>query len=195
MEHQTERPNNIIHKVVKRTLKESNKYPSCLYELSVLPRDITGSLICRDLYKAYVTEYDDANISESIKIEDKYIEAVRLFMKVSGCRYFYVYERYSFLEYRPNCPLFTDISEKDYQMANKKRLIATDNIDVYIRLLLRNIHWFRLANMKRHISVYFGNDYHVILNTRTDGKTIGSICKKLGIKCRMCKINVKGQLP
>lgn len=167
---------------MKNSDTEWEKYPPFWYELSAKSIDITGSLICRDLYKAYDTEYDSKCISGSMDIENRFINVIRQVMKEADCRYFYMYEHYPFLAYRSDCPLFVNVSEEHFRMVNRTRRVSAENIGVYVRLQLRNIHWFYMANMKKDIRIYFGNDYHVALYTRIDSKIIRRICRKSGIR-------------
>lgn len=167
---------------MSKAISKWKKYPAYWHELSLDCNNVNQLLICRDLNTAYNAEYDSTRISESLDIEDKFINVIRQIMDKAGCHYFCLYEGYPYLAYRPDCPLFKYITKEEYQKTGCTKRISADKIDVYIRLQLRNIHWFLIANNKKHIQITFGNDYHMAIYTRLDTRILKKICHMAGLR-------------
>ena len=104
--------------------------------------------------------------NEYILIENSYIEAVKIIMQLNKCKELNI-------RYLEKCGykkgLTAEEDEKlheEYIKINDKQKITYKDIDVVMKLILREIIWCDLINLSKRLYIRFGYDYYMYFNTR-----------------------------
>ena len=104
--------------------------------------------------------------NEYILIENSYIETVKIIMQLNKCEELII----RYLEKSDYTKgLTAEEDEKLYEKYVKiedKQKINYKDIDVIMKLILRNMIWCDLINLSKRLYVRFGYDYYMYFNTK-----------------------------
>ena len=143
-----------------------------------------GITAYKDEYQPIISYSDIGEIltsDEYILIENNYIEAVKIIMELNKCedlniRYL---EKFS---YRKGLTVEEDKKlYKEYIKIEDKQKINYKNIEIILKLILRNIIWCDLINLSKRLYIRFGYDYYMYFNTKIKVDLYQDKIRKLGL--------------
>ena len=119
--------------------------------------------------------------NDYLKIENAYIESIKVIMLLTKCSSLSI--RYLEKQSLPLC-----FSEEEEQILNDtyfslvdKQIITNENLEVIMRLILRNSVWCDLVNLSKRLYVRFGYDYYMYFNTKLKVEEYKEHIEKIGL--------------
>jgi len=119
-------------------------------------------------------------IQDYLETEKRYIEAVKIIMRLNKCKELNIRH----LEKHDYVKGFTveedeKLEEKYIKIENKQKINYKD-IEIVIKLILRETIWCDLINLSKRLYIRFGYDYYMYFNTKTKIDLYRDKIEKLG---------------
>jgi hypothetical protein len=121
-------------------------------------------------------------LNEYFVIENAYIEAVKIIMRLNNCtelkiRYLEQYKNYSQEEVNKWHGNLHDT----YLSITDNKIVILGDLEPTLRLILRNFMWCDLVNLSKRLYVRFGYDYYMYFNTKIKVDVYKDEIEKLGL--------------
>jgi len=120
-------------------------------------------------------------IQEYLETEKKYIEAVKIIMQLNKCKELNI-RHLEKSDYRKGFTPEEDekLEAKHIKIEDKQKINYKD-IDVVIKLILREDMWCDLINLSKRLYIRFGYDYYMYFNTKIKKEIYKESIEKLGL--------------
>ena len=139
-----------------------------------------------DIRKRPIISFGDVDktmtLDEYLKIENAYIDAVKIIMKLSKCEWLKI--RYLERHYDLEDKEVNDVSKELYNQLisiENDQVVTLDNLEFIMRFILRNFIWCNLVNLSKRLYIRFGFDYYMYFNTKLKQEIYKESIEKLGL--------------